>query len=215
MSRFEKWAVWSTSILTVLTGVAYFVTKYLFSSPDPYSVVGHPWQPFFLKAHILVSPLLLFALGTITVHHVWDHFVSGIRWSRRTAILTAVMVIPMVATGYLIQVFTGRGWVQAMAVSHIVFGAVYGAGLLAHTLIIRRGRREDGDGSAGRRAGVRPETGSERAPTRRSPGATGAPVGPGPSAGPSTRTGRRTGAGRDGGDHAATGLKLSGAEIEE
>lgn len=214
MNRFEKWSVWTTSVLTVLTGVAYFVTKYLFSSPDPYSVVGHPWQPYFLKAHILVSPLLLFALGTITVHHVWDHFASGIRWSRRTAILTAVMVIPMVATGYLIQVFTGRGWVRAMAVSHIVFGAVYGAGLLAHTLIIRRGRREESDGSAGRGAGDRPEAGAGRASTRRSPGATGAPVGSGPAA-PPTRTARRPGPERDGGDHAVSGLKLSGAEIEE
>lgn len=139
MNRFEKWSVWITSALTVVTGVGYFVTKYLFSPEDPYAVVGHPWQPFFLKAHILVSPLLLFALGLIAVQHVWRHFVSGVRWSRRSGLTTALAVLPMVATGYLIQALTSAGWIRAMAWSHIAFGVLYGAGLVAHVWWIRRG----------------------------------------------------------------------------
>lgn len=152
MNRFEKWSVWITSGLTVLTGVGYFVTKYLFTASDPYAVVSHPWQPFFLKAHILVSPLLLFALGIIAVHHVWKHFVSGIRWSRRSGIVTALAVLPMVATGYLIQTLTGAGWVRSMAWAHIGFGFLYGVGLVVHTWMIRRGPEPDGrKGGAARR----------------------------------------------------------------
>lgn len=137
MSRFEKWSVWTTSILTVLTGVGYFVTKYLVSTADPFAVVNHPLQPWFLKAHILVSPLLLFALGLITVRHVWRHFRSGVRWSRKSGITAAISVVPMVVTGYLIQTFTATGWVRAMAISHIVFGFLYALGLAAHQWIIR------------------------------------------------------------------------------
>jgi hypothetical protein len=144
MNRFEKWSVWITSALTVLTGVGYFVTKYLFTASDPYAVVSHPWQPFFLKAHILVSPLLLFALGIIAIHHVWKHFVSGIRWSRRSGVITALAVLPMVLTGYLIQALTDAGWVSAMAWAHIGFGFLYGLGLVVHTWMIRRGPEPKG-----------------------------------------------------------------------
>lgn len=136
MSAFQKWSVWVTSFLTVATGVAYFVTKYMVSGGDGYSVVNHPWQPVFLKAHIVVSPALLFALGVIAVDHVWDHIVTGVRVSRRTALVTVVSVVPMVATGYLIQVLTSAGWVRAMAVAHIVFGALYAVGLGAHNAIV-------------------------------------------------------------------------------
>lgn len=136
MSGFQKWAVWVTSFLTVATGVAYFVTKYMVSGGDGYSVVNHPWQPVFLKAHIVVSPALLFALGLIAVDHVWDHIVTGVRVSRRTALVTVASVVPMVATGYLIQVLTSAGWVRAMAVAHVVFGVLYAVGLGAHNAII-------------------------------------------------------------------------------
>lgn len=137
MTRFEKWSVWVTSLLTVLTGAAYFVTKYLLTSQDPYTVINHPLQPYLLKAHILVSPLLLFALGLVAVRHVWRHYRSGVRWSRKSGITAAVSVIPMVATGYLIQVFTHAGWVQAMALSHVGFGFLYGVGVGVHGWVIR------------------------------------------------------------------------------
>lgn len=146
MNRFEKWSVWITSGLTVATGVGYFVTKYLFTASDPFAVVSHPWQPFFLKAHILVSPLLLFALGLIAVHHVWKHYASGIRWSRRSGVTTALTIIPMVATGYLIQALSDAGWVRAMALAHIGFGFLYGLGLVVHTWMIRRGPEPNGGG---------------------------------------------------------------------
>lgn len=173
MSRFEKWAVWSTSALTVLTGVGYFVTKYLVASPDPYAVVNHPLQPWFLKTHVVVSPLMLFALGTIAVEHVWKHYVSGVEVSRRSALITALAVIPMVLTGYLIQVLTDEGWVRAMALSHIVFGALYGLGLALHTWIIRekngearKAAEEAAGGPAGERDGAPSPGRTERRPDR-------------------------------------------------
>lgn len=136
MSPFQKWSVWITSALTAATGVAYFVTKYLFAPDGGYAVVGHPWQPYFLKAHIVVSPLLIFALGLVAVDHVWDHVVSGVRLSRRTALVTVASVVPMIATGYLIQVLTAAGWVRAMALAHIGFGVLYALGLGAHNAIV-------------------------------------------------------------------------------
>jgi hypothetical protein len=154
MTRFEKWSVWVTSALTALTGTGYFWCKYLLHTDDPFAVVNGPLEPWFLKAHVLVSPLLVFAVGAITLKHVWRHFRTGIRGGRRSGIITALVAGPMIASGYLIQVITGAGWLQAMAITHIAASFVYVFGLLLHQTLVRR-----------------MTSGSPRAATRRRPAA--------------------------------------------
>jgi hypothetical protein len=132
VTAFERWAVWTTSIATFLTGVIYIWMKYLIGNDDPFAVVNHPWQPFVLKLHILVAPLLIFAVGMVALRHVWRHLKSKVREGRRTGLITGVVLVPMILTGYLIQVFTDQSWLVAMAVSHIALGLIYGAVILAH-----------------------------------------------------------------------------------
>lgn len=136
MSRFEKWSVWITSLLTGATGVGYLWTKYFVESSDPFAVVNHPLQPWFLKAHILVSPFLLLAFGMILTRHVWKHFQNRITWGRNSGILAALLFLPMVVTGYLIQSVTRQGWLEGLAIAHIVTGCVYLVGLGAHQIAI-------------------------------------------------------------------------------
>jgi hypothetical protein len=132
MNRFERWAVWSTSIATLVTGVVYLWMKYLLVSADPLAVVNHPWQPLVLKLHILVSPLLVFSIGLVSLRHVWRHLQSGTSDGRRTGMLTLVTLGPMILTGYLIQAITHESLLKAIALSHIGLGLVYGVGLLLH-----------------------------------------------------------------------------------
>jgi hypothetical protein len=132
VTRFERWAVWSTSVATFVTGVIYLWMKYLMVSDDPLAVVNHPWQPAVLKLHILVAPLLVFSIGLVTLRHVWRHFRSKTPEGRRSGLLTVVVLGPMIVSGYLIQTLTEEGWLRAMAIGHIVLGLVYGVGLLAH-----------------------------------------------------------------------------------
>lgn len=132
MTQFEKWSVWSTSVATTVTGVGFSWAKYFVSSDDPWAVVNHPWQPWFLKAHILVAPLMVFAIGMIFTRHVWRHFRNRVRLGRRSGIFTALATLPMVATGYLIQAVTHGGWLQALAIAHTVLGFAYAVGLALH-----------------------------------------------------------------------------------
>jgi hypothetical protein len=138
VTRFEKWSVWITSALTTATGIGYLWTKYLMRSDDPFAVVNSPLEPWFLRLHVLVSPLLVFAVGAITLKHVWRHFRSGARFGRKSGILTALVAGPMILTGYLIQVLTGEGWLRAMALTHIAASFVYVFGLLLHQTFVRR-----------------------------------------------------------------------------
>lgn len=132
MTPFERWAVWSTSVATFVTGLIYLGMKYLLVTSDPLAIVNHPWQPAVLKLHILVSPLLVFSIGLVALRHVWRHFQSGTHEGRRSGLLTVVVLGPMVVSGYLIQTINGEGWLRAMAFAHIGLGLVYGLALLAH-----------------------------------------------------------------------------------
>lgn len=157
MSPFERWSVLTTSLLTAATGIVYMWMKYFMESSDPWAVINHPLQGWFLKTHILVAPLLVFAVGMIAVRHVWRHFRAGVRHGRRSGLTTGIALAPMVVTGYLIQAITAEGWLAAMAISHIGVGLLYTVGLAVHAWLGRRLRKP---------ARVRPAPPSREDPSR-------------------------------------------------
>lgn len=137
MSRFEKWSLWITTLLTTSSGLVYMWMKYILEPTDAWSVVNHPWQPLILKLHIVVAPFMVFALGMVTVAHVWRHYRNGLRPGRRTGIVTALAALPMILSGYLIQAITHVGLLKAVIVVHIGVGLLFVLGLGAHQLLVR------------------------------------------------------------------------------
>lgn len=150
MIRFEKWSVISTSAATAVTGIGYFALKYLAEPSEPWAVVNNPLQPWLLKAHILVAPLLVFAVGLITVRHIWQHLQRKIRLGRRSGLLGAIVFAPMVLSGYLIQSLTAEPWLQAVAWGHIGSSVLFSAGIAVHVMVAaRRPGRNGGAGNGG------------------------------------------------------------------
>ncbi|MDE2728848.1 MAG: hypothetical protein OXI19_12570, partial [Gemmatimonadota bacterium] len=107
MSRIEVWFVHISTILVGVTGVAYAVMRYLMEPADAYSVVSHPWQPGVQYLHIVVAPFAVFAIGLIWKNHVYDHYRRGLTTGRRSGISMMLTMVPMVVSGYLIQVSVG------------------------------------------------------------------------------------------------------------
>lgn len=142
MSLFERWAVWITSAMTAITGIGLLWAKYFMEASDPWAVVNSPLQPWLLRSHLVVAPLLVFAIGLITTRHIWRHFRTAVQIGRRTGVTTGLVIFPMILSGYLIQVITGRGWLTAMVVAHIATGLAYAAGLGLHQVAIRSRRTE-------------------------------------------------------------------------
>lgn len=134
MSPFERWMLWGSTALVAISGFAFLGLKYLVAPADPYAIVNSPWQPFFLKLHILTAPLLVFAVGLVFLRHIWNQLRSGRPGGRRTGIAVLGVLVPMIATGYLLQTVSSREAAWWVALAHIVTGVAYVAAVAGHQL---------------------------------------------------------------------------------
>jgi hypothetical protein len=150
IGRVEKLLlVWST-LLAGGTGLILAWMKYLARSSDPYSVVGHPWQPWFLSAHVLISPFLLFAFGLIARDHVLGRYRDKrAQKGRRTGIGAALVFLALAASGYGLQVLVGQGPRRVVGYFHLAAGIAYLLAYASHALLAA-GARNGGPRVAGR-----------------------------------------------------------------
>jgi len=130
--------VWATSAATGATGLLYWWMRTWLEPADEFAVINHPLEPWVLKAHVLVAPLLVFALGMVAVDHIWRQYSLRIRAGRRSGLLSMWTIAPMIATGYAIQVVTHVGALEALAWAHVAAGIAYLIGLVLHHPIPRR-----------------------------------------------------------------------------
>ena len=94
MKRWEAW--WNHAALAAvsLTGLAYGVFKYFVPSPDPDSRIGHPMQPWMLKAHILVAPFAILGIGLLLRRHALARLRQGEQSGRKTGALMLWIFLP-------------------------------------------------------------------------------------------------------------------------
>lgn len=137
MSAFSRWLMWTTSGTTGVTGAAYWWMKYRMVSGDPWAAINHPLQPWMLKIHILAAPAMVFSIGLIGADHIWRHYRQGGQTGRRSGLTAMWAAVPMVLTGYLLQVTTSTAWLQALSWMHLATGGIFVAGLVAHHRVFR------------------------------------------------------------------------------
>jgi hypothetical protein len=152
VSALERWLLHLSTWGSAGTGLAYLYMKHALRPADPFSVVNHPWQPHALALHVLVGPLLVFALGLIAREHILGLFREARPHpSRPSGVAAIALALPMVASGYLLQVTTAEGARSLLVVVHVACGSLFALLFLAHLLVSRPGRR----GAARRRGGGR------------------------------------------------------------
>jgi hypothetical protein len=118
MSRLLAWFVHAAVLLVAASGLLWGWLRYCTAPDDPFAVVNHPLEPDLQALHVLAAPLLLFAVGLIWRSHVHEQLVNGQAARRRTGLWLAVLFLPMVASGYLLQVGVEPGWRVAWAWVH-------------------------------------------------------------------------------------------------
>lgn len=128
-----------STVIVGLSGIVYAVMKYMMTSADPYAVVNHPLQPWVLDLHVLAAPMMIFAIGLIAQDHILAQFRKKQNGPGRLSGLLAMWcLLPMVSTGYLIQVVTGEKFRLVFVVIHLTTGGLYLILFTAHLIISRR-----------------------------------------------------------------------------
>jgi uncharacterized membrane protein len=145
MNPFRRRLLWLSTALTALTGVVYFWMRNLLEPVSEWSVINHPLEPWVLKAHILVAPVMLFAVGMIAWDHIWRHIRSGLPTGRRSGWTVTLAFFPLVLTGYLLQAVTHQGVVSVLSWTHLILGIVTFAFFAYHRGVLRRRRRQRRD----------------------------------------------------------------------
>lgn len=123
-----------------ITGGVFAWMKYGMKSSDPFAVVNHPWQPVMLTLHVLLAPLLVFAFGWTFSNHMWPAFVNKAP-NRISGFWAMVLIVPMVLSGYFMQVTTGDALRHAYAVAHWMSTGLFVILYVVH--LIPRGAQSD------------------------------------------------------------------------
>jgi hypothetical protein len=135
MSRFEAWLLHVSNLLVGGTGLVYAWMIYLVKPTDPYSVVNHPLQPQTQHLHILVAPLLVFATGLVWRRHVWSQWRRGVPQGRWSGLSLMALLVPMTASGYLIQTAVDSEWRKIWIGVHLVSSGLWLLGYLVHQTV--------------------------------------------------------------------------------
>ncbi len=179
MTRTEKVLVHGSTWVVAGSGFAYGWMKYFLRHDDPYSAVNHPWQPTALAWHVVAAPLLVFAVGLIAREHILSRIQEegDPPRTRRSGLLAALLVLPMVLSGYGLQVTSEPAVRSALVAIHLTTGVPFFLIYVVHAAVARLAERRSRRGAessaapamvvlwSGSRARP-PETGAARAASR-------------------------------------------------
>jgi hypothetical protein len=134
MSRTQLVWLHVSIAITALTGAVFAVMKYMIRTTDEFAVVNHPLQPYMLSAHVVVAPLALFILGWTFSNHMLPKKRFGDDTGRKSGSSAMWLIVPMTASGYLLQVSVEETLRQAMAVAHWVSSGLFAVVYVIHLL---------------------------------------------------------------------------------
>jgi hypothetical protein len=131
MNPVERWSLRIGAFAAITTGVALGLVRYLGGREGEFGPEPSAALPFWQHAHVLVVPVLVFALGMAVAGHA-KLFKARFERGGRSGLLLGVFAAPVVLGGAAIQIFTDaqlRAW---MGWLHAAFGALFAALYCAH-----------------------------------------------------------------------------------
>jgi hypothetical protein len=147
MTRRAAWFAHVAVILVGATGLVYGWMRYLVEPEDEFALSNHPLEPDLKAWHILLAPLLVFAVGTLWRRHVLGRLQSRAPERRRSGICLMALVFLMIASGYLVQTAEDETWRTTWVWIHGVSSCVWLALYALHQTMTRspNGRAVSGD----------------------------------------------------------------------
>ena len=136
MTMPERWSLHASALAVGGTGLAYGWLKYFHQRAGEFGAEPWPAQGWSQHAHVLTAPVLVFTLGLLVRGHVLPAVRAGGTAGRRSGLLMAAILAPMILSGYAIQVCLEPGARAAMAWVHGPFSLLF---LVAYGVHLARG----------------------------------------------------------------------------
>ena len=93
--------------------------------------------PSLLKAHILIGPMLIFVLGSLTIDHAFPlRSNSGVA-GRKSGWGIVLLLVGMILSGYLMQVFSTPRLIEVTKWVHVTFGTLFWIFAIVHSRAVR------------------------------------------------------------------------------
>lgn len=132
MSKNEKWFLFLANFFCVATGLAYAWMVYVLRPVNEWDVFNHPWQKEVQALHILVVPLLLFAIGMIWKRHIQARIFRKDQTRIFSGQILVLILFPMIFSGYLLQVSSDAQWRTIYGQVHLWTSLVWSVMFLVH-----------------------------------------------------------------------------------
>ncbi len=146
MSRVSLLLIHLSMAGVATTGVVFAWMKYFMTTDDPFAVANHPWQPGMLAAHVVIAPAAVFALGWLWNAHILPKLRSGTSTRRKSGVVGAILIMPMIFSGVLLQASTSEALRSAMEWAHWISSGFFVAAYLTHQLV--KGKNGNGRSAA-------------------------------------------------------------------
>ena len=130
----------AAALATIATGTVYGWMCYLCKPDDIYAVVNHPWQPHVQHLHVLFAPALAVMLGVFWVPHALRYWRLRKREGRRSGTLLWWLALPMIFSGYMLQIVSHESLKLAIVWLHVTSGCLWAIAFGAHFMSHRRRR---------------------------------------------------------------------------
>jgi hypothetical protein len=132
MKKSDKYLLYITHTLTLMTGLLYGVTIYFLEPENAWDVVNHPMQIYFQQAHILVSPILVFIMGLIWQAHIRHKLEVQETLRKTSGLILIYSFIVMVLSGYLIQISVSEIARNIMVGMHLISSGLWSLVFFIH-----------------------------------------------------------------------------------
>lgn len=142
MNRIDSAAVRWASHAAVASGIAYAVLRYALAPADEFAV-GHPFEPAARDAHVLATPLLVLALGMTLRSHALPMLRRRRAAKRRSGIGLLACALPIIGSGYLIQVAVDDAFRFGSVAVHLGASGVWIVACVAHRFFWSRTAASD------------------------------------------------------------------------
>jgi hypothetical protein len=132
MSTWEFRLMHLANLLVTGTGLVYGVLKYFMILEGEYGPEPHAAQADWQHLHVLTAPFLALMLGAFWKAHASHLLKKKFKEGRRTGIGMMWFIVPMVFSGYLIQVAMSDVWRTVFVWMHLAVSGLWIAAYALH-----------------------------------------------------------------------------------